>query len=595
MFIPKRVLLVTRHIDFSIKLRESLERDGKFTVSAFASHSNALTLQQHVPHDVAIIDLSVSDLSQEHVLRQLRANQPGIALILAPDTPQVREMTTNFHVQAYTNLPCPIRALTKTITEAMDMMRIEQPDTAAVPTIGSETETRNIANEPPIIEGDTPVSDAKRNYEESLKLFEKLAAEEPPMPDFEESGTVRDLVVAHNGEWSLKAVDEDETAVADDVILTGDSRRILAAQILEAMQDSSTPVDQANLKGWVEELIANPPNEDNIALKEPSFLVNLPQLPEQLEYTATTTSPAHTLEGDASNIETDRLVPTPRSQPAVKLPEPNMPDVPKPSAAPLQDAPIVDTRVAQMVLALTHLSLEMTAEALVLAQRGTIVAQHGELDDNDLALLQPLITEGWEDEAQQARMKYINLPSNGTDYLLYTQRTGEGFILAMLFLGTLPLSVIRRQGNRLIEALMAIPDTAEDTSNQASESVIVRPDIPTSPLSLAWLLRDANTSLPTPIMDTLSQELHNTLTRQGWHIHELTIAEDYVYIWGDAPQAQPAKAHLESLMQETATRISEYLTQFTKETLWADAYLLVKPGQALSVERIQAFINFARQ
>lgn len=590
MFVPKRVLLVTRHIDFSIKLRESLERDGKFIVSAFASHNNALALQQHLPHAVAIVDVTVNDLPPEQMLRQLRTHQPDIALVLAPDTPQVREATASLNVQAYVTLPSPIRALTKTIEQAIEAMHAAQPDTAAMPRLDNVDETRSLHEEPPLVEGDTPVSDAQRNYEESLKRFAKLAAEEPPMPDFEESGTVRDFILAHDGEWIASSQEADETASAAQVVVTSASRQILAAQILEAAQDTSTPIAADNIREWADALLANVASEEQPMLKEPSFLVNLPQLPEQLEYTATTTSPSHSSMLNSAELETDKLAPTTRTRPPFDTPTEEATSEPAPSA----EQPPVNPRVAQMVLVLTQLSLEMTAEALVLTQGQTIIAQQGELHESDIALLHPLIVEGWDDPQQQARMKYVNLPSNGTDYLLYSQRTPEGFILSLLFLGTLPLSVIRRQGNRLVEALMAIPDVVEEAT-AADEEPIVRPDVPTSPLSFAWLLRDPQASLPKSVTRQLEEKLTRALTQRGWLLHELTVAEDYVYLWADAPLAQSAQAHLHMLMQESAQHIADALPQTNASTLWADAYLMVTPGHALPVDDLQAFINFVRQ
>ena len=168
------------------------------------------------------------------------------------------------------------------------------------------------------------------------ETFQKLAAEEPPMPSFEDSGTVRDLVVGMmdtdvSGLLDSWTGDEGDTepspAIEFDEVETQDDGFIPAALILETALDNTTPIEAFSL----EELFDNireqlPPDQQGIE-PLPSWVLESEQytrepdfLPDELpvsEYTSSTTQPSDMdlLESDPGSLTTDRISPEVRSQP----------------------------------------------------------------------------------------------------------------------------------------------------------------------------------------------------------------------------------------------------------------------------------------
>ena len=60
--------------------------------------------------------------------------------------------------------------------------------------------------------------------------------------------------------------------------------------------------------------------------------------------------------------------------------------------------------------------------------------------------------------ANEVRIRFITAQDSGKDYMLYSRRTEDDFTLSLMFAGTTPLRDIRRQGQRLVDALVAVPE-----------------------------------------------------------------------------------------------------------------------------------------
>jgi DNA-binding NarL/FixJ family response regulator/REP element-mobilizing transposase RayT len=276
------------------------------------------------------------------------------------------------------------------------------------------------------------------------------------------------------------------------------------------------------------------------------------------------------------------------------------------------EAPVAsdEARIAQLALNLTQASLELTAEATLLTQEGQVVASAGYLAPEDLEELSHIIAHDWEAHDEGARIRYINLPSSGRDYMLYSLKTDEGFTLSLIFAGTTPLRVIRRQSQRLAAALQAVPEAPAAESipetvtdemaasvEEASAQVEVRkpPEVKVlTAYSYVWLLRDPNLQLSQPTRQAVHAGLSIQLGELGWRIKALQVAEDHVYLLADVPGETPAQEIIRDLKRRSADIVHAQNPALAPATLWADSYFILTPGRELDMDEIAEFINFER-
>ncbi len=507
MQVVKRVLVVTRHVGYSINLKESLERDGRFAVTSFASAQNALSFLSNSPQDVALIDFTIRDMSGERIVEQIRLLQPDIGIVVSPNHPSIEALVKGLNVQAVVDLPMPIRSLVNLLETAIQQMFDSQPDTRTLFPITDESETVALS-EQELEDTAAEEAEAKKRSEE---IFQRLLAEEPPIPSFEESATLNDLKSHITNATPIVA--PESIAPDDETPQTGSaSRQILATQILESALDTSTPIDNYNAESFMERVTES--QSPSPYASEPDFFrTDMIEVIDDspLDYTATTTLPSKaTLEVLADEtLETDRLTPIVRSRPAV-IEAQNMPAslnnesnheegidegiieethaldehaFEETSLQTLDEsqfnssfAEIIDEegretptlsprlsvakdpRIAQMALGLTRMSLELMAEALILMQGDDIVAYSGQLPLQEIEEIKSQLLDALSEEGQPAQINFITMPNTGADYMLYSQRTAENLVLSLLFIGTTPLGAIRRQGKRLVEALASVPE-----------------------------------------------------------------------------------------------------------------------------------------
>jgi ActR/RegA family two-component response regulator len=625
--VVRRVLVITRHVGYSINLKESLERDGRFVVTAFASAQNALSFLRTTPQDVAIVDFTVRDMSGERIVEQIRLLQADIGIIVAPKHPTIEAAVSTLNVQGVVDLPMPIRQLVTLLEAAIQDIHDAQTDTQTLFPVGDDIDTAASA------------VDGEEARKQSEALFQKLLSEEPPIPSFEESVTLNDLR-PHLLMSALEAQQDDPEATPT---VTQDSKRILAAQILEATNDTSTPIEGYDVPSFMGRIGEYQPSP---YANEPDFLPDdLPAPPaldeaEALDYTATTTSPAQSAApyADPQTLETERLVPIARSRPAREedlMPatlwqeedetalEQVLTSVDSGVLAPAmgQSTAIDDPRLAQMALNLTQLSLELTAEALVLLRDGAVIAYSGQLPRQDIEDMRALFVNALTEEGQPPQIDYITSPSTGADYMLYAQRTQEGYVLALLFVGTMPVGAIRRQGKRLLEAMAAVPELHPRTealpapvmAEEAPPAPVMAEEAPPAPVmaeeappatpekprtllpfSFMWLLRHPQQELTSVVAQKLVAGMDAHLTGQGWQVYRLDVYEDFIYLRADAPDDVTPQAHIRHLMNASAQIAHAVNPAYDTASLWSDSYLIMPSEREMGVEELQEFINFVR-
>ncbi len=549
-----RILIISHNLDFAVQVRRALEQLGGYEITSFTAATPALEYIQSHPQDLALVDFNVPDMQGVDIVLQLRSIQPDIAILAAPDIDPVIAIAEDLGLQGVVDIPIPIRQLLPVIQDAVQQVHDALPDTQQAAPLQSDTSQLEITSPAPqqnrtdvylpehieglpeTIEivlhdatghdadsGDadfavTPPQAEERSDQKALEIFERLAAEEPPVPSFEESGTVRDLRLGVNDERVQEVLSHIDPATFDDDIPRvaaeeDEDEESPARVVLETTFDASTSAYS------LQDLIASierqlPPNllgirplpswekEHQRLVGEPDFLPeDLPESPYG-PYTAETTARSAAVDiADASEeLDTDQFTPAQPEAPIEDIGEDNAPDaetmsaprplftegdletlqVPMPPApirepdvvtadadAPveaIEDAPAYtllehdDPQIAELALRLTQASLELTSEAIILARDGRLVAYTGTLPESDIAQLREAVDDDWDALPSQSRIRFTTLPHSGVDFMLYTRRTDEGFTLTLVFSGNLPLHVIRRQCNRLVAALHSVPE-----------------------------------------------------------------------------------------------------------------------------------------
>jgi REP element-mobilizing transposase RayT/DNA-binding NarL/FixJ family response regulator len=608
-----RVALLTRHVDFTIKAKHALEtRDGRYFVTAFTSVQNLLQFFETNEQDIVILDLTVRDVLPDKLITKLRAMQPHIRIVVAPNHPAVLSALAGLQIQGMIDIPMPTRQLLgfmqKLITAPDDLPHVLMPnasDLQRVEETPSEVDTLPQTQPTP----------------EAQALFQRLAAEEPPMPTFEEAATVADVV-----QNFIKLAEEEKIAVLEasepDALTTAPSEPAspLAAQILEAALDTSTPV-QAVLNR-VKETITNIDLEpsDN---REPDFLEAIPRTPPKYAASTTVFSSQEAIT-DGSDLPTERIEPIVKSRPMLEGDFPTLDELrPAPASTSAAEVEPSSTRsallaskspssqdheVAQLALTLTEMSVETAADAIILVREGEIVAYSGKLPRAEVETLADNFKRTWHED-QATIIDFVRLEATSTDYVLHGVRTKDGFVLYLLFAGSVPISAIRRQSRALTQALEAstssVPAPAEDYSTTPTAQEDENEDESTTgdideaetsefvPYNFVWLLRDTTNPLTVDHAQQLVKALYTTLRRRTWRIRALDVYSDFVYLRADLPTDQAASRAIREAMRASADLLQPTTPTWAKN-LWSDSYLVAPSDRELSLDEIRSFIQFAR-
>lgn len=660
MYLVKRILIVTTDVKFGLSTKKGLERTGEYQVTVFSSGTSAVDYVRQNKQDLVLIDFRIRDMPGTDMIDHMRAMQPHIAIIAAPNHPAVQELKVRYHIQEIVNIPIRLRTLIGIIENALTAFQDDQPDTALTPSVNM-TDTARIVPSPMLefwladVNGDTviertPPEDEPEPDIEASATFYRLAAEEPPMPNFEQGGTVNTLRdqlekeqfprVVHDDEYDTEPNPPEETGE--------DSRGIPAALILETALDDSTPIRSFSLQEFITQVtergvpeIEPLPSwlkESERYIREPDFLVDeIEELTGEIEYDASVTLHGNleAIEDDPGNLVTDPIEPVQRSKPPTSIPEiekpvaepdetviedvqeetevapPSIPElepVAKPAPESIPELPFTeydrsDPQLAQLATTLTQVALELTADATVLARDGKIAAYAGKLPPSDIEALHEHLTIKWdkENETDKSRILFATVPESGTEYMISTRGTDFGFTLSLIFSGTRPLQDIRRQSKRLAEALTAIPELEPEPEPVVLEAAEPNIAIPSTdeigvrlPITFLWLLRDAQSEIPSAVQKQIIKTLDIELTQAGWKIADIH-APSYIYIQGDIPVSLNPRETLGDLMSRVAVIINDSYPSLADEKIWHDSYLILQPGREMRQEEIQRFITFARR
>ena len=251
-----------------------------------------------------------------------------------------------------------------------------------------------------------------------------------------------------------------------------------------------------------------------------------------------------------------------------------------------------DPVLAQLAVTMTQMMTDLTADATVLTRGNQIVAFSGEMPLERFRALRRVIADDWMAANSQSRIRFVTLPESGMDYMLYSRGSVAEHTLTMVFSGGRPLRDIRRQGDRMRQALDAAP--ALDAPATASEESLSPPAAEArQPFAFVWLVDDPARLLRKPVAEQLVFWLEVQLNSLNWKINRLDVHHDFIYLRADVPGSASPDALVRTVM-ERARQIACSEDDALPRDLWADAYLVLQPGRDMSERELQRFLQFAR-
>lgn len=643
---PTRLLVINRQVQFSTKIKKTLEQVGGYEVASFTTAEAALEHLQAHPQHVALVDYNLKGTSGVELIMRLRDTQPDLGIILTPKFPATETAVRDFDLQGAVDTSISARELVGILQRAAMSARDNLPETSAAPPI-FEPDTRLMSPETVASQTQQDATDEDEGEHSddvpgSPSVFEQLAAEEPPMPDLEQNGTVHDLrtgvgTSAGVGDSEIKQVveilrDNDQLVPAEPLHYEdGDDREgpILARQLLQGMTEPDGKLD------------AMLSDMDGAEISTDGDAEGLSTTGRMIEMVASAAEEMQHLVPDQEKEIRDKR--RDKTSPEPARPEP---EAEKPSPTPSTPQPITsgvsNTAIARLALTLTQESLELAADETLLTQNNEIVAYAGKLATEDIEALNEAIEGDWDAQHGQSRIRFVNLPSSGKDYMLFSclagiqadaesngeTSDGHDFTLTMVFSGNMPLQAIRRQSNRLLQALTSVPESAisvdipqinlpiapppvetpaetavektDEESAHESEPDFLPPVANrytglTTPFTYVWLLRDERLSL-NDYAQSLMSGLDRWLNARGWIINTLSVHDSFIYLYAELPEDLPAYEGIAELKQVSSRIIAEKNPAIADkaEHIWSDAYLTLLPGREMSADEITRFVSLGR-
>jgi len=647
--------LVSRNVQFAIDVKRALVALGEYSVTAAADVRNAIEEIRENPQHVLLLDTTNLSIAPAMMMDIVRSRQTGIAIVLAPDNPETRELARVSRAKGIVDIPVMARDLIPVLNEAMGDFAEALPQTQATPTIDVGEDTiyiESLVND--LLEEDLALNYTRRRLQASYELLNPsgdTAAETTARNAFElliepdeEGDTVHYRVVTVEDAGAsptaqLNDVAVDETPIAADIRgeTVGDlahslsrdedfiaERKAMAAEpeasglqdsaafeeMLSAVLDESTQLENLTLESLFDTTRELPGalgtgvvpawlRQTEQFIREPGFLSelaeSLPPMDSPVEAGETTipaepASPA--FEDVVEERETALEDETEESSvPSAADSEATDPLSDDPARAPLWSRNS-DPVLAQLAVTMTQMMTDLTADATVLTRGNQIVAFSGEMPLERFRALRRVIADDWMAANNQSRIRFVTLPESGMDYMLYSRGSVAEHTLTMVFSGGRPLRDIRRQGDRMRQALDAAP--AGDAPAAASEESLSPSAAETrQPFAFVWLVDDPARLLRKPVAEQLVFWLEVQLNGLNWKIHRLDVHRDFIYLRADVPGNASPDSLVRTVM-ERARLIACSEDEALPRDLWADAYLVLQPGRDMSERELQRFLQFAR-
>lgn len=634
----KQIMLITRNVQFAIDVKRALEAPGEFRVTTVAEARNAMEQLREGPQQLVVLDTDNLTVSPSIMIEMIRSRQKDIAIVLAPDQPEVHELARSYRAQGVVDLPVMARDLIPVLNRSLeaDIGAPQQPpqdqaDELSEDTIRLESLVGDVLGE------ESGLNYTRRRLQASLDLLNPDPPTRPVSDAMEllvepedEGDTVRYRIVrVGDGEVQIRDTESDETPLSSasefetlrdlaeqfEADVSAGSMPSPAqgaseagekyehdiedsaafARMLNAVLDESTLLEDLTMESLFDTTRELPgaPGRDAIPtwlretekfIREPSFLPDsLPPL-AALDGAGETTLP-----GSLPGNPQEGLSASTASIPA----DVEQHDSTVEAAWGLLSSRDRDPYLAQLAVTMTRVMSDMTADATVLTRSNRIVAFSGNVSLEQFRAIRGCIADDWGAQDQQSRIRFIKAPKSGADYMLCSRGTVGDHTLTMIFAGGKQLKDIRRQGDRMLSALADVPDGEAPPEESDSDELIPDSMDSRTPIALVWLVADPALLLRRSVAEQLVFWLEVQLNALNWRVHRLDVHQDFIYLYADAP----GRASPESLVRTVMDRSRSIACSEDKALpgdLWADAYLVLQPGRELSERELRDFLQFAR-
>ena len=651
----KRIVLVTQNIQFAIDVKRALEAMGEFSVTTAVDARKAVEQIRDHPQHLLLLDTTDLSLEPGMLIEIVRSRQADIAIVLAPDTPRVHELARVHRAQGFVDIPVMARELIPLLDAALQERDEALPATQQAPAVDVGEDTifiESLLDE--ALAEDLPLNYTRRRLQASYELLRPRGETESPAPPgaavevlverVDEGDTVRFRYVAaadedaadaarptgeQSGETTISANARGETVQDLAHSISGDASQPAGAavhapanerhlddsaafrELLGAVLDESTQLENLTLESLFDTTRELPGalgtgvvpawlRETEEFIREPGFLADMADsLPaiEALKENGETTvqareeAPLDHFENQAPGAPVEAETTARMDAEAAAETELAANRSEDPAAAPLwrrNDDPLL----AQLALTMTQMMTDLTADATVLARDNRIVAYSGEMPLERFRLLRQAVADDWTANDSQSRIRFVKLPEEKLDYMLYSRASVADHTLTMIFAGGRQLRDIRRQSNRMLSALDAAP---HNDGHQARIDPPA-PDAATDerqPFAFVWLVDDRSRQLKKPVAEQLVFWLEVQLNSMNWKIRRLDVHQDFIHLCADVPGGASPEALVRTVM-DRARMIACSEDASLRGQLWADAYLVLQPGREMNEGELQRFLQFAR-
>ncbi len=140
----KRILLVTRDVQFAINVKRALESLGEYAVTPVTEARNAIEQLRRKPHHLVLLDIENLTIAPAVMIDLIRARQGEIAIVLAPDNATAHDLAQKYRAQGVVDIPVSSRFLIPLLEGSLRDVYEALPQTARLPAIDMQEDTVNI-------------------------------------------------------------------------------------------------------------------------------------------------------------------------------------------------------------------------------------------------------------------------------------------------------------------------------------------------------------------------------------------------------------------------------------------------------------------
>ncbi|MCY4018669.1 MAG: hypothetical protein OXG39_04620 [Chloroflexi bacterium] len=633
----KRILLVTRDVQFAINVKRALESLGEYVVTPVTEARNAIEQLRRKPYHLVLLDIENLAIAPAVMIDLIRARQGEIAIVLAPDNPTAQELAQAYRAQGVVDIPVSSRFLIPVLEGSLRDIYEALPQTARLPAIDMQEDTVNIES---LVDG-LLVDQAMPSY--TLQKLQASYRLLHPTDDDVKAGPPPDGI-----ELAIESEDDGDT------IRYRHLRSEEQAGSTTGKQDEDTPLSSAGEETTVRDLgraLSNPalgPSELATTVPDARHTDtgNLGRILRDVEKENTTIenlSDAGRYEDFGRRLFNDLgreaqidCGPDVRRRPGIS--QENLPAIDGPPILGQTTLPAVsnslgemattaaassaaasrgikasgsmyaplygrveDPYIRQAAIVMTQTMTELTAAATLLTRDNAVVAYSGALQPDELKALREAINDDWTAEQNRSRLRFLSLPNDGGHFMLYSKGTLDDLTLSLVFAGSQSLSAINRQGDRMLQAMAQVPavDVKKEEEDSDSKPTLPLADVPetaarsTQALTFVWLVADPATALSQNVAKQLVFWLEVQLNNLGSTVRRIDVHQDFVYLVAEFPEGAAPDQIAKDLMARSQ-RIARSEDESLPQALWADAYLVLQPGRDLDMRELKGFLSFVR-